>query len=65
MNGKTQKGVQKMEARKVEATLVERESKAGNTYQCVVLKLTNTYEKVVFLDKAELELLKTTIPSFK
>lgn len=54
-----------MEAKKIDATLVERESKKGTPYQCVILKLTNTYEKTVFLDKAELELLKQTIPSFK
>lgn len=54
-----------MEAKRIEATLVERESKQGNTYQCVILKLTPTYEKPVFLDKAELELLKTTVPNFK
>lgn len=53
-----------MEAKKVEATLLERESKSGKLYQCVILKLTPTYEKTVFLDKAELELLKNTVPTF-
>lgn len=31
--------------------------KSGKEYQCLVLKL-GTYEKVVFLEKAEIELLK-------
>lgn len=44
----------------VKAQLVEKTSKEGNKYQVVILKLTNTYEKMVFLDKAEIELLKMT-----
>lgn len=48
-----------MEAKKLEATLEERlSSKSGKNYQCIVLKLTDSYEKVIFLEKAELELLK-------
>lgn len=47
-----------MEAKKVEATLQERVSKKGNTYQCVVIKLTENMEKLVFLTQAEVELLK-------
>lgn len=43
----------------VKATLEEKTSKSGNKYQVVVLKLTDTYEKMVFLDKAEIELLKS------
>jgi len=54
-----------MDARELKATLEKRESKAGNTYECVVIKLTDTYEKVVFLDKAELELLKVSQPTIK
>lgn len=42
----------------IKASLVEKESKKGNKYKCVVLKLTDSYEKVVFLEPAELELLK-------
>lgn len=42
----------------VKATLETRQSKAGNTYDVVVIKLTDTYDKLVFLEKAELELLK-------
>lgn len=41
----------------VKATLEERTSKKGNSYKCLVVKLTPTYEKIIFLDKAEVELL--------
>ena len=44
----------------VRCVLTEKTSKSGNEYQCLVISLTPTYEKVVFLDKAELELLKAT-----
>ena len=47
----------------VKGTLEEKVSKNGNKYQVVVLKLTDTYEKLVFLDKAEIELLKNAKPS--
>lgn len=43
---------------RVEATLETRKSKKGTDYQVIVIKLTDTYEKLVFLDNAELELLK-------
>ena len=33
--------------------------KTNNQYVCLVIKLTPTYEKVVFLDKAEVELITT------
>lgn len=42
----------------VKATLETKTSKAGNSYKVVVLKLTDTYDKLVFLDKAEIELLE-------
>jgi len=42
----------------VKCTLETRESKKGTTYQVLVIRLTDTYEKLVFLDNAELELLK-------
>lgn len=48
-----------MEAIRVNATLEERTSKKGNAYMCVVLKLTPNYEKIVFLEPAEIELLKS------
>ena len=40
-------------------TLETRHSEKSNKdYQVIVIKFTDTYEKVVFLDKAEEELLK-------
>lgn len=48
-----------MDKQEVTATLETRISeKKGTTYQVVVIKLTPTYEKLVFLEKAEIELLK-------
>ena len=44
--------------RELKATLVKKTSKKGNDYECVMLNLTPTYQKVVFLEDAELELLK-------
>ena len=44
--------------REIKATLVKKTSKKGNDYECVMLELTPSYKKVVFLDDAELELLK-------
>lgn len=46
--------------KEVKATLETRTSQKGNEYQCLVIKLTDTYEKIVFLDKSELELLRLT-----
>lgn len=43
----------------VKATLVERVSKkSGNTYTAISIKLTDKIEKLVFLNQAEMELLK-------
>lgn len=42
------------------ATLETRTSKKGNEYEVLVIKLTDKLEKLVFLDPAELELLKLT-----
>ena len=40
------------------ATLETRISKkTGSEYQVIVIKLTDSYEKIVFLDKAEVELV--------
>lgn len=48
-----------MDAIEVKATLETRVSKkSGKPYQCIVIKLTDTYEKIVFLDNAEVELIK-------
>lgn len=41
-------------------TVEERVSKKGTKYKVLVIKLTDTYEKLVFLTNAELELLKAT-----
>lgn len=42
----------------VKATLVEKTSKKGNTYQAIEIQLTPNYKKIVFLESAELEILK-------
>lgn len=48
-----------MDAKKLIATLETRiSSKSGKEYQCVVIKLTDSLDKVVFLEPAEIELLK-------
>lgn len=44
--------------RRFTATLETRTSKKGNTYEVLVIKLTDKLEKLVFLEKAEIELLK-------
>lgn len=44
--------------RELKATLETLNKKNGGTYECVVIKLTDTCEKKVFLEPAELELLK-------
>lgn len=46
---------------KVDCSLETRISeKKGTEYQVLVIKLTPTYEKLVFLDKAEIALLKAS-----
>lgn len=42
----------------IKATLETRTSSKGNTYKCVVLKLSEKSEKLVFLSPSELELLE-------
>ena len=42
----------------IKASLETRTSKKGTEYSVVVIKLTDSLEKLVFLDQAELELLK-------
>lgn len=44
------------------ATLETRTSKKGTEYEVLVIKLTDNLEKLVFLDQAELELLKLSKP---
>lgn len=42
----------------VKCQIVEKVSQKGNKYVCLEISLTDTYKKIVFLDTAELELLK-------
>lgn len=42
----------------VKCRLETRTSKEGKPYEVLVIQLTSTYEKLVFLDSAEKELLK-------
>lgn len=49
----------------IKCSLETRESKKGTTYQCLVIKLTDTYEKVVFLENSEIELLKLYYSNFE
>lgn len=44
----------------VDCKLVERTSKEGNKYVCLVIQLTPNYEKLVFLTQAEKELIVVT-----
>lgn len=44
----------------IPAKLEERVSKNGNPYFCIVIKITDEVEKLVFLDKAEIELIRLT-----
>lgn len=42
----------------IKATLETRKSQKGNDYEVIVIKITDNIEKLVFLEPAELELLK-------
>lgn len=42
----------------LKAELVQRESKNGNLYTCIEVKLTNNYVKRVFVESSEIELIK-------
>ena len=48
----------------ITTTLETRVSKKGSPYQVLVIRLTPTYEKLVFLDKAEQELLNLKRDTF-
>lgn len=50
---------------KLQGELKEGKSKDGNAYVYVSIMLTPTYEKRVFLDKAELEILRLSQPESK
>lgn len=45
--------------------LVEKTSSKGNKYLCLEVYLTPDYKKVVFLDSAEIELIKLFTSSSK
>lgn len=42
----------------IPATLEERVSKKGSPYLCIVIKIDDDVEKLVFLDKAETKLVR-------
>lgn len=44
----------------LKCSLETRTSKEGKPYEVIVIKLTDTYEKLVFLDNAEKELIKVS-----
>lgn len=45
---------------KLDASLETRTNKEGKTYKCVVIKISQNSEKIVFLSPAEIELLELT-----
>ena len=47
-----------LDKKEFKATLETRISKKGSQYEVLVIKITDNLEKLVFLDPAELELLK-------
>lgn len=47
-----------MSAITLPAVLESRTSQTGNPYICISVKITEDYEKTVFLEKAELALIK-------
>lgn len=47
-----------MDKKQIVGNIETRVSKQGREYQVLVIKLTPTYEKLVFLTNAELELIK-------
>ena len=48
----------------IRCNIVDKVSKNGNNYKCLEIYLTDTYKKIVFLDKAEMELLKLSNNDF-
>ncbi len=44
--------------RKLDCYLEERTSKKGTTYKALIIKLTDSYEKMVLLEQSELEILR-------
>ncbi len=48
----------------IKCNLVEKVSKKGNNYLCLEIYLTDNYKKIVFLEPAEVELLKLSNNDF-
>lgn len=42
----------------IKCQLVEKVSQKGNKYLCLEISLSENYKKIVFLDNAEVELIK-------
>lgn len=42
---------------KLEAVLEERVSKKGNKYKCIVVRITDNVEKIIFLNPVDVELI--------
>lgn len=42
----------------IKCQLVEKVSQKGNKYLCLEISLSESYKKIVFLDNAEVELIK-------
>lgn len=50
--------------KKLDCSLVERVSKkSGNSYQALVIKLTDSYEKIVLIEQSEQEILRLSLNS--
>ena len=47
-----------LDKKEFKATLEKRTSKKGSQYEVLVIKITDNIEKLVFLEPAEIELLK-------
>ncbi len=47
--------------KEVKATLVERISKKGSPYLAISVELTDNYKKTVFLEPAEIEIVKMSL----
>jgi len=45
----------------LKATLVEKVSKKGSPYVAILIELTGNYKKTVFLDPAEIEIVKMSL----
>ena len=48
-----------MEPIKLECTYEERKSKSGNTFKCVMIKISDNYSKMVMVDVPEQALIES------